>query len=290
MKVSIVTPSYNQGRFIARTLQSVAAQEVESLEHLVMDGGSSDQTVAVLRAAMPAVRWVSEPDSGQTDALNKGIRASTGEIIGWLNSDDVYYPGAIRRVLEVFEREPDVDIVYGNADHIDVDDRPIDPYPTEPWDPVRLLETCFICQPALFFRRRVVEQCGYPDVELHYCMDYEYWIRLARAGMRFRHVDARLAGSRMYGENKTLGARVAVHAEINDMLRRHCGRVPDRWIFNYAHAVVDARIDRSRYPRWYLARLVLHSTYAALRWNRSLSPALRKVLGGWSASLLGRAA
>lgn len=288
MKISIITPSYNQGRFIARTLRSVADQGIAELEHLVMDGGSRDETVEVLRAAQPPVTWVSEPDAGQTDALNKGLRAARGDIIGWLNSDDVYYPGALEKVLEVFSRNPDVDVLYGMADHIDEHDRVMEPYPTEPWDPSRLSETCIICQPALFFRRSVVQRCGYPDVALHYCMDYEYWIRLAKSGMKFMYLESRLAGSRMYGENKTLGARVAVHAEINDMLRTHLGRVPERWLFNYAHAVVEGRVDRSRHPRKFLACLVLRSGIASLRWNRTLSPTLRRVLGEWSRTLFRR--
>jgi glycosyltransferase involved in cell wall biosynthesis len=287
MKVSVITPSFNQGRFIERTLRSVAGQGIGSLEHLVMDGGSTDETLAVLRAAGPAVTWRSEPDAGQTDALNKGLRAARGEIIGWLNSDDVYYPGAIQRVLEVFDSEPEVDVVYGAADHIDEQDRVIEPYPSEPWNPERLRETCFICQPALFFRRSVVDRCGLPDPALHYCMDYEYWIRLAGRGMRFLYLDEKLAGSRMYGENKTLGARVAVHAEINDMLRRHLGAVPDRWLFNYAHAVVEQRVDRARSPRLFVVCLILRSALAALRWNRSLSPALRRALAQWGRGLFG---
>lgn len=286
MRISIVTPSFNQGRFIGRTLQSVADQGVEGLEHLVMDGGSKDETVAVLQAFRPAVRWVSEPDRGQTDALNKGIRVARGEIIGWLNSDDVYYPGAVAAVLQVFAAEPDVDVVYGMADHIDADDVVFEAYPTEPWDAARLAESCFICQPALFFRRSAVDRFGLPDAALHYCMDYEYWLRLARGGARFRYLERKLAGSRMYADNKTLGARVAVHAEINDMLRAHFGRVPDRWLFNHAHAVVERSVERARHPRRFLACLVLHSALASLRWNRSLSPALRRMLGEWTGNLL----
>lgn len=289
MKISIVTPSFNQGRFIERTLLSVAEQDVEGLEHLVMDGGSNDETVAVLQAFRPAVRWVSEPDRGQTDALNKGIRAARGDIIGWLNSDDVYYPGAVAAVLRIFDAEPDVDVVYGMADHIDADDVAFEAYPTEPWDGARLTESCFICQPALFFRRSAVDRFGLPDAALHYCMDYEYWLRLARGGAKFRYLERKLAGSRMYADNKTLGARVAVHAEINDMLRRHLGRVPDRWLFNYAHALVESRIDRARHPRRFLLGLLLQSTLAALRWNRSVSPAMRRALGSWSGGVFARA-
>jgi glycosyltransferase involved in cell wall biosynthesis len=289
MKVSIVTPSYNQGRFIRRTLQSVAGQGIAGLEHLVMDGCSSDETVSVLAQFTPAVRWVSEPDRGQTDALNKGILASSGDVIGWLNSDDIYYPGAIARVLQVFDAHPEVDVVYGMADHIDIDDQAFEDYPTEPWDITRLAQVCYLCQPAVFFRRRIVERHGLPDVSLQYCMDYEYWVRLARGGACFHYLEQKLAGSRMYGENKTLGARVAVHAEINDMMRRHFGKVPDRWLFNYAHARTEALIDRAESPRRFVVALLLHSLRAAVRWNHGVSPAMRAVMAQWSRSVFRRA-
>lgn len=282
MKFSVVTPSFNQGAFIGRTLESVATQGIDELEHLVMDGASQDDTCRILAAAGGGVTWVSEPDHGQTDALNKGLRRARGHVIGWLNSDDVYYPGALRTVLDVFEREPEVDVVYGLADHIDPADQVIGPYPVESWDAGRLDETCFICQPALFFRRCVLERFGYPAARLNYCMDYEFWLRLRDAGARFRFLDQKLAGSRMYPQNKTLGARVAVHTEINDMFRDRAGRVPDAWILNYAHAVVESRISRERSPRLFLGALLFAAVTAGLRWNRGLSPALRRVLRAWS--------
>jgi glycosyltransferase involved in cell wall biosynthesis len=283
MKVSVVTPSFNQGQFIERTLRSVAEQATADvvIDHVVFDGGSGDQTVAVLGRAQPPVRWVSEPDKGQTDAVNKGLRATDGEIIGWLNSDDVYYPGAIAKVVDFFQRHPDVDVVYGMADHIDVDDRAFESYPTEAWDFTRLQETCFICQPALFFRRRVVLAHGHLDETLHYCMDYEYWLRLAKAGARFAYLEEKLAGSRLYAENKTLGARVKVHREINDVLRRLLGSVPDRWLFNYAHAVVEDKIDRQESPRWFVVRLALTALLASLRWNGKISANMRNSLAQW---------
>lgn len=240
MKVSVVTPSFNQGEFIERTLRSVATQEGVTHEHFVFDAGSSDATVGILRGFRPAVRWVSEPDRGQAHAVNKGIAASDGEIIGWINSDDVYYPGALRRVVEFFSSAPDVDVLYGMADHIDRDDRAFEPYPTAAWSFEALKRSCFICQPAAFFRRRVVEAHGPLDETLHYCMDYEYWIRLAKAGARFAYLERKLAGSRLYPETKTLAARVRAHEEINEMLARSLGRVPLPWIAAYAYAVVDA--------------------------------------------------
>lgn len=281
MKISVVTPSFNQGEFIERTLLSVASQQGVQVDHWVFDGGSTDRTVDILKGFDAPLRWTSAKDGGQADAVNKGIRASDGEIVGWLNSDDVYYPDALARVHETFERHPDVDVVYGQAEHIDIDDRPFEDYPTEPWNFERLKETCFICQPALFFRRRVVEQHGLLDASLHYCMDYEYWLRLGKAGVRFAHLERKLAGSRMYEQNKTLGARVKVHREINDMFKRLFGTVPDKWLFAYAHAVTETTTDRATEPRRFVFRLAAQSVGAALRWNHRMSAAMRGRLIEW---------
>jgi glycosyltransferase involved in cell wall biosynthesis len=288
MKVSVVTPSYNQGRFIERTLRSVASQQGPEIEHVVFDGGSTDETVAVLERFGNGVRWVSARDGGQADAVNKGINATDGQIIGWLNSDDIYYPDAIAKVVAHFAAHPDVDVVYGMADHIDLDDRAFEEYPTEPWDFARLQERCFICQPALFFRRRVVEQHGLLDPTLRYCMDYEYWLRLGRAGARFSYLPEKLAGSRLYADNKTLGSRLAVHAEINDMMKRTFGKVPDRWLFNYAHADVERRVDRVAAPRRFVLNLLVSTAGAAWRWNGSISPDARTTLATFARSMLQR--
>lgn len=283
MKVSIVTPSYNQGQFIERTLQSVASQSAPRLEieHVVFDGGSTDNTVEVLKGFSPPVRWVSKKDKGQTDAVNQGICATEGEIIGWLNSDDIYYPGAIARVVAFFEANPEIDVVYGMADHIDLEDHAFEAYPSEPWDMERLKETCFICQPALFFRRRTVDNHGLLDESLNYCMDYAYWLRLGKAGVRFAYLEAKLAGSRLYAENKTLGARVKVHREINDMLKNLFGKVPDSWLLNYAHAVVEAKLNRDATPRRFVLEIGLRAVFSAVRWNRSISVAMRKEIKRW---------
>lgn len=281
MKISIVTPSYNQGQFIERTLQSVASQGGAEIEHVVFDGGSNDNTVDVLKAFQPPVRWVSKKDRGQTDAVNQGIRATDGEIIGWLNSDDVYYPGAVARVVKYFEDHPEVDVVYGMADHIDREDHAFEPYPSEPWNFERLKETCFICQPALFFRRSVVERYGMLDESLNYCMDYEYWLRLGKAGVRFAYLEEKLAGSRLYADNKTLGARVKVHREINDMMKKLFGKVPDRWLFNYAHAVVEQGMSRMENPNRFSMQVALRSIASALKWNSRVSGEMLRTVYSW---------
>lgn len=269
MKVSIVTPSFQQGEFIERTLQSVSMQSGAEIEHVVFDGGSSDDTVAILQRWSDRVRWRSEPDRGQTHAVNKGIDATDGDIIGWLNSDDIYYAAAVERVVAFFAANPDVDVVYGLADHIDENDVSFEDYPTTDWDFKKLQKACFICQPAAFFRRSALTRYGMLDESLRYCMDYEFWLRLGNAGARFAHLQHKLAGSRLYATNKTLGSRVAVHAEINDVMKRLFGRVPDRWLWNYATAVTETRIDRNRAPLRFRMRLLATVVEAARRWNGS---------------------
>lgn len=281
MKISVVTPSFQQGQFIQRTIESVLSQEGVEFEYVVFDGGSNDETISILERYSDRIRWKSEKDRGQAHAVNKGILATDGEIIAWLNSDDIYYPGALQQVAAFFLSNPQVDVVYGNADHIDKNDEYIEDYPVEAWDVGRLKETCIICQPALFFRRHVVERYGLLDEEKQYCMDYEYWLRLARNGARFQHLPVKLAASRFYNETKTLGARVKVHAETNDMMKQMFGRVEDRWLFNYAHAVAGEKgispDDRARFVRW----IGFYSVWAALRWNHWLSREMLVTIVKW---------
>jgi glycosyltransferase involved in cell wall biosynthesis len=279
LSVSIITPSYNQGRFLERTIRSVLAQCGTApafpgpFEYLVMDGASGDESVEILKRYGSELRWVSEKDRGQADAINKGLALTSGEMVGWLNSDDIFYPGAIAAAAGFLDGHPEVDVVYGNGNHIDEQDRVIEPYPTEDWDFARLTERCFLCQPAVFFRRRVVERFGPLGVLWHYALDYEYWLRLGKSGARFARIGAVLAGSRLHAGTKTLGARVQVHAETNEMLRSLLGRVPDRWLYNYAHAVLDGR-GVPRESRGFAVRLAALAWRAALRWNRRISPAM----------------
>ena len=126
MKVTIITPSYNQGKYLERTILSVLEQKIGNLEYLVMDGGSTDNSVEILKKYEEFLTWKSERDKGQTDAVNKGLRLASGDIIGWLNSDDIYYEDAVKKVLKVFEENPEINVVYGNANHIREDDSVID--------------------------------------------------------------------------------------------------------------------------------------------------------------------
>ena len=228
MKLSIITPSFNQGQYIERTICSVLNQPVDNLEYWVVDGGSTDETLSVLEKYQDRLQWISEPDRGQTDALNKGILRSQGDIIGWLNSDDIYYPNVLPRVMRFFAEHPEVNILYGRGLHIDVEDAVINEYPTREWDYRILWDDCFICQPAVFFRRSIIEKYGLFDESLQYCMDYEYWLRVgASEAMSF--LPELLAGSRLYETNKTLGARRQVREEIQAMICRKRGYPSLKW-------------------------------------------------------------
>lgn len=287
--VSVVTPSLNQGRFIESTIRSVLSQDFRGVEYVVIDGGSTDETLNILRRHETHLSWISEKDRGQADAVNKGIMATRGDIIGWINSDDVYYPGAFSTVLDFFSLHPEVDVVYGDADHVDVDGEIIGPYYTESWNYERLKETCFLCQPAVFFRRRLTERVGLLDVRLQYCMDYEYWLR-AGAVTPFVWLRRKLAGSRLYADNKTLRARVDVHCEISDMLREKFGMVPAKWIFGYAQAVVDqAGYDRrvALQNLKYVCSLIRVSLAALIRWRQMLSVKEGKEMVSWAGGAVG---
>ncbi|MEI8064088.1 MAG: glycosyltransferase family 2 protein [Verrucomicrobiota bacterium] len=280
-RITVITPSYNQGKFIERTIQSVLAQAVEGLEYLVIDGGSTDATVAILQRQSDRFFWVSEPDQGHADAINKGIARSTAPIIGWLNSDDIYYPGALTAVVEFFATHPEVDVVYGDANHIDEYDAFIDKYPTEPWTWERLVETCFISQPAAFMRRSIFDRYGLIDGRAAPSIDYEFWIRLGKHGARFEFLPKLLAATRLHANAFTVCSRIACHQANNRFLRKHLGKVPDRWLFNYAHAVVESkRLQRSDAFTFALA-VTLVSLYAALRWNHSISGAMGRTALGW---------
>ncbi|WP_300157604.1 glycosyltransferase family 2 protein [Solidesulfovibrio sp.] len=281
LSLCVVTPSFNQGRFIGRTIESVLSQGVPDLEYVVMDGGSTDETVRVLEGYAGRLRYVSERDKGQPDAVNKGIAATSGEVVGWLNSDDVYCPGTFEAVLEVFEKYPEVDVIYGDGDHIDVDDAVIEPYPVEPFDLERLKNRCILCQPATFFRRRIVERLGGLDLRWQYTLDYEFWLRLAKGGAVFSYLPRKLAGSRFYPQTKTSGARLKVHAEINDMMVATFGRAPDRWLANYAHALVRERWKLAEGAMFFTPAVAVAALAASVRWNRDVSPALARATASW---------
>jgi glycosyltransferase involved in cell wall biosynthesis len=271
--ISVITPSYNQGRFIEGTIQSVLLQNVSGVEYFISDGGSKDKTVQILKKYDDRLRWISGKDNGQADAVNKGIKATSGEIIGWLNSDDIYYPEALSTVKSFFDSHPSVNVIYGDANHIDENDDVIETYYTEDWNYERLKEICYICQPSVFFRRKVIEKVGLLDDRLQYCMDYDYWLRLGKH-TNFIRIEKTLAGSRMYENNKTLGSKVSVHNEINHMFSEKFGSIPDKWIFAFARVSAEQRGYNRNLPienGKFVILMALMTISSFIRWRQSIS-------------------
>lgn len=231
MKISIIIPSLNQAAYLGQALQSVLSQDHEEREILVFDGGSTDGSVEILqRYECPDLRWVSRPDGGQAAAINEGLWASSGDILAYLNSDDFYYPGALRAVDSYFTAHPECEILYGDAHHLFEATSTLEPYYTEDWDYDRLFDICYLCQPAVFWRRSVMDRHGVLDDTLYAAMDYDYWLRIGKTTRFHRLRDSFLAVSRMYDSNKTLKNRPAIHEEILRVALRHATRPPYRWL------------------------------------------------------------
>ena len=208
--VSIITPSYNQGQFLEQTIQSVLAQDYPRIEYILMDGGSTDGSLEVIRRYSDRVAyWESQPDRGQAHAINMGLGRASGELLGWLNSDDVLLPSTVSRVVAAFEHYPDTDVVYGRLERIDAHGNLV-PTPMLPKDKVvfnkqLVIGECVVNQPGSLWRRWVMQRSGVLDERLDYALDYEYWIRLALDGAIFMRLPEVLARFRLSSSSKTVG-------------------------------------------------------------------------------------
>ncbi len=207
--ISIVTPSFNQGAYLSEALESVTSQGRTDVEHIVMDGGSTDRSQAILAAAANGgnsdLQWVSERDNGQSHALNKGLRIARGEIIGWLNSDDRYRPGCFDAVVSAFQKYPDVDIIYGDYTLVDQAGSMLQLRREIEFNRFVLMyhRVLYIPTASTFFRRRVIDDGHLLNETLHYAMDYEFFLRLSLQGYRYRHVPRCFADFRIHPEGKS---------------------------------------------------------------------------------------
>ena len=239
--VTIVTPCLNAAPFIARTVESVLNQDYPHIEYIVMDGGSRDGTVETLEAWKDRVEYVSAPDGGAADAINRGFQRSHGTVFGWLNADDTYRPGAIGAAVRSLAAMPEAAVVYGQGIWTDAEDRVLGTYPTvSPYNADHWERECFICQPAAFMTRSAFDSVGMLDPGLQSAFDYDLWIRLSRGNL-FVAIQEILAASRMHPGNKSLGQRRQVFEESIRLLRRHFGFVPVSWIYGYLSYLRDGR-------------------------------------------------
>ena len=201
-KVSIVTPSYNQGQFIEETIRSVLFQGYPNLEYIIIDGGSTDGSVDIIRKYEPWLAyWVSEPDQGQANAINKGWRRSSGEVMAWLNSDDVYLPKAVGDVTEFLCSNGSVDVAYGDAFYIDERSQTIERFIAHHFDLLKLLHYNILPQPAAFIRRNAIVKVGGLDESFHLCLDHDLWLRMS-GKCRFQYIQKPWAQYRLHPSSK----------------------------------------------------------------------------------------
>lgn len=227
-RVSLVTPSYNAAPYLRAAIESVLDQDYPNIDYLVMDGGSTDGTVALLKEFGDKVRWVSAKDGGQADAIARGFEQTTGAILGWLNADDLLKPGAVRAAVETFHAHPQVALIYGNADFIDVSGQTLGPCTVvEHYSRHRLIHYGdYIIQPAAFFSRQAYDEVGGLDTSLHWSMDWDLWIRLSRQH-EVLYIEKDLASYRWLGSNKTAEGGFDRLNEVEMVARRYgCNGLP----------------------------------------------------------------
>jgi glycosyltransferase involved in cell wall biosynthesis len=222
--VSIVTPSFNQARFLEATIQSVLSQDYPHVEYLIVDGGSEDGSLEIIeRYSDRLAWWVSEPDLGQTDAINKGLAHAQGDILAWLNSDDAYLPGAIAEAVAFLQANPETGMVYGDADLIDERGHVIGRFPARQTD-YRGLRRGYvhIPQQAAFFRADLWRRVGPLDPSFYFAMDYDLWVRLAKV-TTLKYHPRKWANFRLHGQAKSLAADDRCWPEMVRVHRREGG-------------------------------------------------------------------
>lgn len=270
--VSVVVPSYQQGKYIRATLDSVLSQNYRGLECIVMDGGSTDETVEILRSYEdPRLTWVSEPDRGQSHAINKGMQRAGGQYLSYLNSDDVLRPGAVAAIVAFFETHADADLVYGDMEHIDADGNVFHTVIGEPFDLAELLTgRKTINQAGTFWRRSVQDDIGLFDEELHFTMDLEYWVRAELNGKHiayepgirsaFRYHDASKTVSQMSGwirEWDLIYDRLFMEYATDPAMMRFLRECRVNYTWNYtAHFWKSGQLAAVRPLLW---RIILHN-------------------------------
>ena len=275
--ISVVVPSFNQGRFIDETIRSLLDQNYPNLEIIVMDGGSTDDTVERLRAYGDAISWVSERDEGQSDAIVKGFARTSKPWITWLNSDDVQSDRALWRVAEAVAANPDAEVVLGRAHYTAEDGSFLRPYPTiEVGAGVdvakEIFEKGYMAQPSIFYTRALYDRVGGLNRALDFCMDYELWARFALAGAKFAKVDADISGNRWYETTKTAAQTLDLYAEVLATQQRLYGAVAPYFVqavSDHLYTKFHSRFfgDRAHlYFRWIYFKAIWTAVNARAPW------------------------
>ena len=269
--VSIVTPSYNQGKYLEDTILSVLSQDYVPIEYLIIDGGSTDSSVEIIRKySDQIIYWETQPDRGQAHAINKGLIKAKGEILGWLNADDLLLPETVSRVVDRFEAHPEIDVIYGRLQRINEFGKLI-PTPELPKDRItfgtsKVVGECIVNQPGAFWNREIMEMVGLLNEDLHFSLDYEYWIRMALAGARFMRIPEVVAWFRLDQGSKTVSRTTEMAVEQLSVLDELLKTPGLSEMLAIPSSELSKQADRTR------ANIQLHAFYGALKrhkWNNA---------------------
>jgi glycosyltransferase involved in cell wall biosynthesis len=283
--VSIVTPTLNRARFLEHTLASVAAQTYRAVEHIVVDGGSTDHTLALLRdwEKRHKVRWSSEPDTGMYDAINKGLALATGEIVAYLNSDDLYFPWTIATIVEAFKQSRDVAFVYGDVLSVDERIHAERIHWQLPFNLDYIRRVGFLAQPAVFWRRELVVREGGFDETLRYVADCDYWMRLGEKH-RFQKVNEIVAIERDHAGALRERDRAALESELTLVRSRYV--MAEGMGHRLAIVLHQVRVFAWRRAYWLRFAGSRLRTDRRRPWSRFLSDRRTKVTNRWIFALL----
>lgn len=244
-RISIVTPSFNSAKFVEDAIQSVLLQNYPNFEHIIVDGGSNDGTVEILKK-YPHLKWIFEPDEGQSDALNKGFKYAQGDIIGWLNADDYYLGGAFKKIIEFFKSNSSVDIVYGNCHYVDENGRIFKEKITVDFDLNMLIFICYIPSTTLFFKSEIIKKDKiFLDKNFHYTMDKEYFLRLATNNKQFKYLPEFLSAFRWHNSQKS----TAFHHKQSEE-----SQIISKKYIKYHHYKIAQYVPLSIMTKYYMAK------------------------------------
>lgn len=288
--VSIITPSYNCGAYIRYTIKSVLNQSYTNLEHIIIDGGSNDNTVDILKEYNELI-WISEKDQGQSDAINKGFKKARGEIIGWLNSDDTYNPSAVEGAVKCFIDNPNIDLVYTDVNIINERGEIIGISKGDDFDLQRILTFNMVKQPSLFMRRKVTDDLSGLNEGLHYVMDQEFWLRAGVSNFKFCYLkNAIFANFRLIKGTKSFESALSFNKEWQKIVEEYI----DHPSLGFIDSSNKEKIISVSIARIYIANMVsaLESKNRFLVFSNfyksvKISPVLLTNLGMWKFLILG---
>lgn len=248
IKVSIITPSFNQAPFLEDCIKSVLNQDYPNIEYIIIDGGSTDESVDIIKKHEDKLTyWTSEPDNGQSHAINKGFKKATGDIVAWLNSDDLYFPDAVSTAVKRFEEKPDLTLFYGNCVFIDKNGSFIRYFTeVETYNQDRLLNfSDYIMQPTTFFSREKLAEVGYLDESFHYVMDWDLWCKLCKVG-QVLYENKLIAANRDYETTKTNTGGIERLKEIYTLQKKHKTHFWHNALLDYTAAEIRSISNQSK--------------------------------------------